>query len=69
MFITVKSVPEVNKCGPKKEKKKAENVKMKTWTRYANGHYGNLGDGADNIDVPKCLKLNSKTSFIKSMIL
>ena len=23
----------------KKKKKKAENVKMKTWTRYANGHY------------------------------
>ena len=32
-------------------------------------HYGNPGDGADNIDVPNCFKLNSKTSFIKSMIL
>ena len=21
-------------------------------------HYGNLGDGADNIDVPNCFKLN-----------
>ena len=31
-------------CPPKstnagKKKKKAENMKMKTWTRYANGHY------------------------------
>ena len=25
----------------KKKKKKAENVKMKTWTRYANGHFIN----------------------------
>ena len=32
-------------------------------------NYGNLGDRADNIDVSNCFKLNSKTSFIKSMIL
>ena len=27
-------------------------------------HYGNLGDGADNIDVLNCFKLNSRTSFM-----
>ena len=30
--------PKSTNAGKKKKKKKAENVKMKTWTRYANGH-------------------------------
>ena len=36
LFTTVKSVPQSQQMQAKK--KKAENVKMKTWTRYANGH-------------------------------
>ena len=37
LFTTVKSVPQSQQMRAKKNKK-AENVKMKTWTRYANGH-------------------------------
>ena len=39
LFTTVKYVPQSQQMRKKrKKKKKAENVKMKTWTRYANGH-------------------------------